>query len=196
MEHGAPEAENQGKFFPLQATTGTIKETENVDSRFEWLYIPPEESMYAYSMLGAAMCDKHVHLKLRMLNPPKAVRKLEHLRPILNLSVTKRRVIGLKDFEEIEDPDRFVVDPKNGLIFESQNYYWAKQESKNIHCMNLTIHRFRIQGAQIMWEYLVEGTLQIEGYDQMFKLPRFSISYDPWKAFPEVHGIDRWGRHS
>lgn len=95
--------------------------------------------------------------------------------------MTKRRVrIGA--LEEV-DPDHFVVDPRNEGYFKRFGHYWPKPEDHNVRPLHLMINRFRIRGAQIIWEYLVEGSLQIEGCDQDFKLPSFTIFTIPGRSY-------------
>lgn len=181
----------------LEPITRSIDENDNLGAQFDWLHILPEESMYTDP--GGELTDKHVHLELRMLRPPKLVLGTEHPRAKLNLFVTKWEIIdGFEYHEKAEHPDHVVVIPRCTGHFgiagmEEPLGYWPKQEDNEIPRFYLMVKRFHIRGAQIGYTYLVEGSLQIEGCDHTFKLPSFSISYDPRKAFPQLN-VDKWTR--
>lgn len=150
-----------------------------------------------YTESGGELTDKPVHLELRMLYPPKSALGVEHPRAKLNLFVTKEvKINGLKHNESTESSDCLVAIPRGARYFaiaemEEPFGYWPKPGNNEIPRFYLMINRFTIKGAQAGYTYLVEGNLQVEGCDHMFKVPSFYISYDPQKAFPEPH-VDKW----
>lgn len=152
MQFFIKRTKKKGNSLPPKATTENTEEIDNLGAQFDWLHIPPEESMYTSP--GGELSGKYVHLELQMLNPPESVLGIEHRRAKLNLEVTKREKIhGFEHLAEMEHPDRLIVIPKGighfGIAGMEEPFgYWSRPHDNELRRLYLMVNRFQIQGAQ------------------------------------------------
>lgn len=168
--------------------------------KLDWLFIPRTKSSPGDGNHDSTDSTQALHLALRILNLPplSPLASGSTRRAKLNLRVTLVKRPGSEEFRKPEDPivlsTEGCAEPELWLPgMKELMGYCPGPDNAYASDYHIVMQCFRIRGAQPGCFYLIEGRLQIQGFDHELTLPPFCIFYNPSTKRLEPFICRTWG---